>query len=393
MHKPDISNAFANAGQSQKIHHLNQRIQDLEAQINQLRAVENNTEEKNALELRIQELVAELANKQGVEEVAINLIERNPRQPRQTFTKASIQGMAEILKTQGQHTPIILIPVSKGRYMLFDGERRWRAARQLDWETLNAVFIDFVEDGVELDERSIHKQALSTTLHREDLNALDLAESLIQQIIYEHPHLEEQKDAIPRILNAAMSRIERNRKNLELADIRLAPRVVQKEWMETAGFKSIEEENIFDLILELQLNPTSIDTNIFPLLKLFQDLKNAIREEGLEGSKARELNKLSAEQLNIEEDKALEIRVQLTQKVIQEKLSLSRIKMLVKDILKQYKSSVASTDQNKKIDKTVNTILSIDFQGIERSQLEEIRQALQEKLQEIDQFIGNNVVG
>jgi ParB family chromosome partitioning protein len=392
MQKPDISNAFANAGQSQKIHHLTQRVQELEAEINQRRAVEINNKEKIALELRIQELVAELANKQGIEEIAINLIDRNPRQPRQTFTKASIQGMAEILKTQGQHTPIILIALSNGRYLLFDGERRWRAAQQLGWKTLNAVFIDFVEDGIELDNKSIHRQALSTTLHREDLNALDLAESLIQQIIYEHPYLEEQKDAIPRILNGAMSRLERNHKNLELSDVRLAPREIQKEWMETAGFKSLEEENIFDVILELQLNPTSIDTNIFPLLKLLQDLKNAIRLEGLEASKARELNKLSADQLNIDEDKALEIRSQLTQKVIQEKLSLSRIKILVKDILKQHKSSEPFNDQKKKIDRAVNTILSIDFQGIQHNQLEEIRQALQEKLQEIDKIITNNVV-
>ncbi|AFZ28362.1 ParB-like partition protein (plasmid) [Cylindrospermum stagnale PCC 7417] len=390
MPKPDISNAFATAGQSQKIHHLTQRVEELESEITHLRAVEIGSEEKIALELRIQELVAEVANKQGVEEVAINLIDRNPRQPRQTFTKASIQGMAELLKTQGQHTPIILIPLSNGRYLLFDGERRWRAAHLLGWKALKAVFI---AAGIEVDDRKLHRQALSTTLHREDLNALDLAESLIQQIIYDYPDLEDQKDAIPRLLNAAMSRLERNRKNLELADIRLASKEAQQEWIETVGFKSPEEENIFEVILELQLNPTSIDTNIFPLLKVSQDLKNAIRDEGLEGSKARELNKLSAEQLNIDEAQSLEIRVQLTRRVIQEKLSLSRIKVLVKDILKQYKSSDTSTDQKKKMGQTVKTIQSINFEGIKHNQLEEIRQALEEKLQEIDQIMTNNVVG
>lgn len=382
MLKPDISNAFANAGQSQKIHHLTKRVEELEAEINQLRAVEVDSEEKIVLEARIQELVTELADKQGVSEVPINLIDRNPRQPRQTFTKASIKGMAELLKKQGQHTPVILIPLSNGRYLLFDGERRWRAAPEIGWKTLKAVYI-ITE--IEANDRELHRQALSTTLHREDLNALDLAESLIQQIIYDYPELSEQKDSIPRLLNAAMSRLERNRKNLELSDIRLASPETQRQWLETVDFKSAEEQKIFDVILALQLNPTSIDTNIFPLLKLSKDLKTVIREEGLESSKAKELNKLSATQLKINETQARKVRIQLTEKVIQEKLSLSQTKALVKEILKKHKSSENTTNQNSKILKTVKTIDTLELEGLAYNQLKEIRQALEGKLKEIDQ--------
>jgi ParB family chromosome partitioning protein len=387
MPKPDISNAFATAGQSQKIHHLNKRVEELEAEINRLRTEESNSEEKIALEARIQELVAELANKQGVEEVPINLIDRNFHQPRQSFSKESIQGMAELLETQGQHTPVLLIPLSNGRYLLFDGERRWRAASKLAWKSLKAVFI---VTGVEADERELHRQALSTTLHREDLNALDLAESLIQQIIYNYPKLEEQKHDIPRLLNAAMSRLERNHKNLELAEIRLASKEVQKQWLETVEFKNPEEQKIFDVILALQLNPTSIDTNIFPLLKLSKDLKTAIREEGLEGSKAKELNKLSATQLKIDEAQARKVRIQLTDKIIQEKLSLSQTKALVKETLNQHKSSQLSSNPNRKLSRTVKTIRSIELAGIHNNELKEIRQALQGKLEEIDKIIAKS---
>ncbi|MBD2565595.1 MULTISPECIES: ParB/RepB/Spo0J family partition protein [Nostoc] len=384
MLKPDISNAFANAGQSQKIHHLTKRVEELEAEINQLRAVEVDSEEKIVLEARIQELVTELADKQGVSEVPINLIDRNPRQPRQTFTKASIQGMAELLRKQGQHTPVILIPLSNGRYLLFDGERRWRSAPEIGWNTLKAVFL---LTGIEADDRELHRQALSTTLHREDLNTLDLAESLIQQIIYDYPELSEQKDNIPRLLNAAMSRLERNRKNLELSEIRIASQENQRQWLESVDFKSAEEQKIFDVILALQLNPTSIDTNIFPLLKLSTDLKSAIREEGLEASKARELNKLSATQLKLNEAQSRKIRVQLAQRVIQERLSLSQTKALVKETLSQYKSANISSNENKKVIRTVKTIRSINFEEFHHNQLEEVRQALQSKLQEIDKRI------
>lgn len=384
MPKPEISNAFASAGQSQKIHYLTKRVEELEAEINQLRAIETNSEEKLALEERIQELITELAKKQEVQEIPINLIDRNPHQPRQTFANDSIQGMAELLKQQGQHTPIILIPLSNGRYLLFDGERRWRAATKLGWTKLKAVL---TLAGTETDNIELHRQALSTTLHREDLNALDLAESLIKQIIYDYPELKEQRDAIPRFLNSAMSRLERSRKNLELADIRLASKQEQDLWIREAQFKNSEEDKIFEVILALQLNPTSIDTNVFPLLKLPKDLKTAIREQGLESSKAKELSKVSDVQLKIDESEALSIRSNLTQKVIQEKLSLSQTKLLVKEVVQKYKSSEPTV---KPITKIVKSIQAIKLDEIQHNQLEEIKEALQIKLNEIEKRLASN---
>lgn len=187
-----------------------------------------------------------------------------------------------------------------------------------------------------------------------------------------------------------MSRLERNHRNLELADMRLASKEVQKQWLETVEFKNPEEQKIFDVILALQLNPTSIDTNIFPLLKLSKDLKIGIREAGLEGSKARELNKLSAIQLNINEVQASKVRIKLTEKVIKEKLSLSQTKALVKETLTQHKSSQPSPNPNRKLIKTVKTIRSIELTGIYNNELEEIRQALQGKIEEIDKIIAKS---
>lgn len=88
---------------------------------------------------------------------------------------------------------------------------------------------------------------------------------------------------------------------------------------------------------------------------------------------------MSADQLNVNEDQALSIRAEVTQKAIQEKLSLSQIKSLVKDTLKQYRNSEISIN-NKVIEKTVNMIRAINSREIQRSQLVEIRQALLEKL-------------
>ena len=281
----DLSNAFAGAGQAQTIHNLKNRVEELETEISQLKVAGINSDEKAAMEARIQELVTELAAKEGIQEVQVELIERNYLQPRQSFPQHLIQAMAELLKNEGQHTPVILIPQTDGRYLLFDGERRWRAAKLLGWKAIKAVIL---LENSQLDREELRRKALSTTLHREDLHPLDLAEVLVAEIVYRYPYLQTQSTvtvSIPRILNTAISRLERNGKAAELAELAIASLEIQKEWLEVAGFKACEEADILGIILGLQLNPASVDSNIMPMLKLTEDLKTSVRESGLEASK------------------------------------------------------------------------------------------------------------
>ncbi|MGL5872670.1 MAG: ParB/RepB/Spo0J family partition protein [Xenococcaceae cyanobacterium] len=384
LSKSFVGNSFAGASQAQKVDRLNDRIEELEAEITKLRANSIDIEEKQALEARIQELVTELSAKQGVEEIAIDVIERNPKQPRQTWTASSIQAIAESLNREGQHTPIILIPQPDCKYLLFDGERRWRGASSLGWKTIKAVMLP---SEAKIDDNELRRKALLTTLHRENLHPLDLAECLIAEILSEYPYLVERKKEIPRILNTTMSRLERERKNLELAEIKLASREIQQSWLEEAKFKNFEERDIFEIVLGLQLNPASIDANVFPLLKLASDLKATIREEGLDASKARELDKLSAERLKVEENKALQIRSSNTRQVIDEKYSLSQTKKLVKQLIAQNNSIKTASKQSLKMDKFVQSIREVNIKQIELTYLKTLKQVLQEKLHEIEKII------
>jgi ParB family chromosome partitioning protein len=379
--KSFIGNSFAGASQAQKVDRLNDRIEELEAEISQLKATSIGIEDKQVLEARIQELVKELSNKQGVEEIVIEEIERNVNQPRQTFTAASIQAIAESLNREGQHTPVILLPRSDNKYLLFDGERRWRGASSLGWKTIKAVMLPLDS---KINDDNLRRKALSTTLHRENLHPLDLAECLIAEILSKYPYLVEREAEVPRILNTAMSRLERERKNLELAELKLAKSEVQQSWLEEAQFKSVEERDILEAILSLQLNPASIDANIFPMLKLAEDLKATIRKEGIDGSKARELDKLSEERLNVDEKTAKSIRVGATRQVIEEKYSLSQTRSLVKQLLAQQNPVTTLSKRKLKIDKFVQTIREVKIAEIEPETLVILKQVLQEKLQEIE---------
>lgn len=65
----------------------------------------------------------------GAQEVAIDAIVPNARQPRQYFEENALQELADSIKEHGILQPILVRPISEGKYELIAGERRWRAAK------------------------------------------------------------------------------------------------------------------------------------------------------------------------------------------------------------------------------------------------------------------------
>src|ERR687888_1822869 len=63
-------------------------------------------------------------------ELPVEMIRRNPRQPRTQFGPDSIKALAASLAEAGVVQPLIVRPLRDGRYELIAGERRWRAARE-----------------------------------------------------------------------------------------------------------------------------------------------------------------------------------------------------------------------------------------------------------------------
>jgi ParB family chromosome partitioning protein len=55
-------------------------------------------------------------------------IEPDPNQPRRHFDEDALEELARSIAQRGVIQPVIVRPVSAGRYQLVAGERRWRAA-------------------------------------------------------------------------------------------------------------------------------------------------------------------------------------------------------------------------------------------------------------------------
>jgi ParB family chromosome partitioning protein len=103
-----------------------------------------------------------------LEQIPLDLIRPNPRQPRAGIDEEALAGLADSIRAHGLLQPIVLRPLRDGGYELIAGERRWRAARLAGIERVPAVLRSSEEsERLEL--------ALIENMAREDLNAVDAA--------------------------------------------------------------------------------------------------------------------------------------------------------------------------------------------------------------------------
>jgi ParB family transcriptional regulator, chromosome partitioning protein len=100
--------------------------------------------------------------------VPIQLVLPNPEQPRRRFDSESITALAESLRSAGLIQPLIVRPLTDGRYEIIAGERRWRAATEAGLETVPVLLRD-EEEGERL------QTALIENVAREQLNPVDEA--------------------------------------------------------------------------------------------------------------------------------------------------------------------------------------------------------------------------
>jgi ParB family chromosome partitioning protein len=105
---------------------------------------------------------------EGLRSIPPDLIQPNPRQPRQDFNDARLAELAESIRARGVLQPIVVRPLAGGGFELVAGERRLRAAKIAELETIPALVRD-TEDWERLD------LALAENMARQDLNAVEAA--------------------------------------------------------------------------------------------------------------------------------------------------------------------------------------------------------------------------
>lgn len=104
----------------------------------------------------------------NLNEIAIELIEPNPNQPRREFAEEALKELATSIREIGIITPITLREMPDGKYQIIAGERRWRAAQMAGLKSIPA-YIKVAEEKIAME------MALVENIQREDLNAIEIA--------------------------------------------------------------------------------------------------------------------------------------------------------------------------------------------------------------------------
>lgn len=99
----------------------------------------------------------------------VEMLVRNPQQPRKTFPVQALETLANSFSEVGIMQPIVCRPTENGdAFQIIAGERRWRAAQIARMETVPVIIR-------RVDNLTAMTMAMVENLHREGLNLLEEA--------------------------------------------------------------------------------------------------------------------------------------------------------------------------------------------------------------------------
>lgn len=105
---------------------------------------------------------------QELRQLPLELIAPNPQQPRRVFDDETLRALADSVGERGVLQPVIVRPISGGRFELIAGERRWRAAKLAELTEIPAIIRRH-------DDAATLELALIENMAREDLNPVEQA--------------------------------------------------------------------------------------------------------------------------------------------------------------------------------------------------------------------------
>ncbi len=143
---------------------------------------------------------------QHLKEVGVDLIERNPYQPRTEFDDGSMNELTKSIRQHGVLQPLLVRPC-EGHYQLIAGERRWLAAKKAGLKTVPCQVR-------ELEDQRVTEAAMEENLKRKDLNVLEKAHAFQDYIDRFGSSIEE----LAKQLSMTRSNVSNILRLLDLAD-------------------------------------------------------------------------------------------------------------------------------------------------------------------------------
>ena len=183
-----------------------------------------------------------------VEELDVDSITPNPFQPRKHFDEQALKELSESIAEHGLLQPIVVIEKEEG-YLLIAGERRLRAHKLAKLETVKAIIAD-----ADIDDIKLRELALLENIQRENLNAIELANSYAELIdVHEITH-----DNLSAIVHKSRSQITNTMRLLSLSkyaqDQLISGKISQGHAKVLVGLDEKKQKVIIDSIIGQKLS-------------------------------------------------------------------------------------------------------------------------------------------
>lgn len=212
-----------------------------------------------------------------VMEIPIEDIVPNPYQPRKVFSQAALEELSNSIKSYGILQPIT-VRVKDGKYELIAGERRFRASKMAQLETVPVIINN-------MSDESSAVLALLENLQREDLNFIEEAMGY-ENLIREHDFTQQQ---LAEKLGKNQSTIANKLRILRLpGDIKI--KLVENDLTERharALLKLPSEElmkEVLDKIIKQELTVKKTEKLIKDMLEEIQAIEEPEKKQNIKGA-------------------------------------------------------------------------------------------------------------
>jgi ParB family chromosome partitioning protein len=246
---------------------------------------------------------------ESVVELRLDMLDAAPWNARRHFDEQALHRLALDIQRHGLIHPITARPKGEGRFEVVAGERRYRACKLLGLATIKAHIRP-------LDDATAHQLSLLENLHREDLNPYEETVGYLQLLalklkdfdFFKQLRAESDSDqaAVIKILNRLWNETKRLKYRPGTNNV-ISPKIAETP-MEAIITSVFEELGKFTW--------ESFFQNRLPILRLPDDLLQALYEGQLPYTKARLLSKI--------EDQAA--RMALTRETVDKQLSIFKLR-------------------------------------------------------------------
>jgi ParB family chromosome partitioning protein len=117
--------------------------------------------------------------------VSVDRLERSRLRPRRAIDGLALKKLAESVQSEGIIQPLLVRKLSRGRFEIVAGERRWHAARMAGLKRVPTIVRN-------VSDIAAFALALVENLHREDLNPIDqalAAQQLVESLSMTHQEI------------------------------------------------------------------------------------------------------------------------------------------------------------------------------------------------------------